>query len=174
MEHGKLIDRSWWPSGPWDGEPDGLEFRSHGFPCLIQRNSRFGNLCGYVGVPPGHPWWRAGGDPDDLATAHGGITYVGSGVICHAPEPGENCAGCLPAEGDYGDGPPPLALGRHVEGCNGTARTEDVLWFGFDCAHSGDLIPSSGYRPSPGDEYRTIDYVQRECERLAAQAKAAA
>ena len=34
------------------------------------------------------------------------------------------CAGCLPAEGDYGDGPPPMVLGRHVEGCNGTAPTE--------------------------------------------------
>lgn len=31
----------------------------------------------------------------------------------------EPCAGCLPAEGDYGDGPPPMVLGRHVEGCNG-------------------------------------------------------
>ena len=34
------------------------------------------------------------------------------------------CAGCLPAEGDYGDGPPPMVMGRHVEGCNGTAPTE--------------------------------------------------
>ena len=34
------------------------------------------------------------------------------------------CAGCLPAEGDYGDGPPPMVLGRHVEGCNWTAPTE--------------------------------------------------
>ncbi len=38
----------------------------------------------------------------------------------------EPCAGCLPAEGDYGDGPPPMVLGRHVEGCSGaeTAPTE--------------------------------------------------
>ena len=27
------------------------------------------------------------------------------------------CAGCLPAEGDYGDGEPPMVMGRHVEGC---------------------------------------------------------
>jgi len=33
------------------------------------------------------------------------------------------CAGCLPAEGDYGDGEPPMVLGRHVEGC-GTAQIE--------------------------------------------------
>ena len=38
----------------------------------------------------------------------------------------EPCAGCLPAEGDYGDGPPPMVLGRHVEGCRGaeSAPTE--------------------------------------------------
>ena len=34
----------------------------------------------------------------------------------------EPCAGCLPAEGGYGDGPPPMVLGRHVEGC-GNATT---------------------------------------------------
>ena len=36
----------------------------------------------------------------------------------------EPCAGCLPAEGGYGDGPPPMVMGRHVEGCNGTAPTK--------------------------------------------------
>jgi hypothetical protein len=137
----RKIDRSNWPSGPWDGEPDRVEFRAHGFPCLIQRNGGMGNLCGYVGVPPGHPW-REGGDPDDMMTVHGGITYTSkcSGVICHVPEPGES---------------------------------DDVVWFGFDCAHGGDVIPAYEVTVLPGDEYRTIEYVRRECERLAAQAKAA-
>jgi hypothetical protein len=40
----------------WDNEPDRVEFESLGLPCLIVRNP-FGALCGYVGVPEGHPWY---------------------------------------------------------------------------------------------------------------------
>lgn len=51
----------------------------------------------------------------------------------------------------------------------------DVWWFGFDCAHSGDVSP--GYdRELRGfgtghDTYRDLDYVVRQCEQLAAQLK---
>jgi len=47
------------------------------------------------------------------------------------------------------------------------------LWvFGFDCAHSGDLLPDTferyGYC-TPGDQYRDFEYVKRETESLARQ-----
>lgn len=42
---------------------------------------------------------------------------------------------------------------------------DGLVWFGFDCAHAGDLIP--GMRAFPGDEYRTIQYVREELERVA-------
>jgi hypothetical protein len=44
-------------------------------------------------------------------------------------------------------------------------------WFGFDCAHSGDLVPGlQGYScPIHGDIYRTQSYVVAECQSLAAQ-----
>lgn len=41
-------------------------------------------------------------------------------------------------------------------------------WVGFDCAHSGDLVPGLGHSFS-GDVYRDISYVASECESLAAQ-----
>ena len=53
-------------------------------------------------------------------------------------------------------------------------ESSDVWWLGFDCAHSGDaLIEESPYRPEYShrsrDVVRTQEYVERECESLAAQ-----
>jgi hypothetical protein len=86
----KVIDKTGWPNGPWMTEPDRKEWRRAGFPCLIRRVSHSGALCGYVAVPPGHPWH--GKSYDDIeADVHGGLTYAAAcrGDICHVPAPGE-------------------------------------------------------------------------------------
>lgn len=158
----RFVDRAGWPSGPWDDEADREEWRYRGLPCLIVRGGG-GNLCGYVGVPPGHPWHGRGyGATYDNADGrviehsidaevHGGLTYAArcqeNGHICHVARPGE---------------------------------PDDVWWFGFDCAHSGDLRPKDmvmerrfrwpAMEPSV---YRTVRYVRREVERLADQVLAA-
>jgi hypothetical protein len=82
--------REGWPTGPWTTEPDRVEWRSHGLPCLIVR-SVMGNLCGYVGVPPGHRLHGVHYDAVEDVRAHGGITYSNKccGGICHVPKPGE-------------------------------------------------------------------------------------
>jgi hypothetical protein len=110
------IDRTGWGSGPWDDEPDRLEWKAHGFTCLILRTQR-GNLCGYVGVPPTHP--RHGKTYDETwYDVHGGLTYseACSPPICHVPAPGEpddlwwfgfDCAHCddfIPAFGKWAPG----------------------------------------------------------------------
>lgn len=84
------IDRTGWPVGPWDNEPDDIEWRSHGLPCLIKRVPLSGHLCGYVAVPPGHPAHEADYDDVDVLV-HGGLTYGRKcqGRVCHVPEPGE-------------------------------------------------------------------------------------
>lgn len=50
---------------------------------------------------------------------------------------------------------------------------EDLWYFGFDCAHSGDLVPElNKYRSdsfSSQDVYRTVDYVHAELDSLFAQ-----
>lgn len=85
------IDRSKWPCGEWDAEPDRVEFEYAGFTCLLARGPA-GAWCGYVAVLPGHPWH--GKEYSDIdAEAHGGLTYsdkcqVG-GLICHVTKPGE-------------------------------------------------------------------------------------
>lgn len=49
-------DKSDWPRGPWDNEPDKIQWQDEvtGLPCLIVRGP-VGALCGYVGVPKSHP-----------------------------------------------------------------------------------------------------------------------
>lgn len=85
-----VIDRTGWPSGPWDGEPDKLNWRTQvGLPGMITRN-RMGALCGYVAVNPGHPLYGQNYEVPSVHV-HGGLTYsnVCAGHICHVPEPGE-------------------------------------------------------------------------------------
>lgn len=63
--------------------------------------------------------------------------------------------------------------------CHGEAPNH--WWFGFDCAHAGDLAPglestlrSVGSGGHSTDKYRELSYVQNECAELAAQLKSIA
>jgi hypothetical protein len=84
------IDKSDWGEGPWQQEPDRVEFQHAGLPCLMVRHPRHGNWCGYAAVPPGHPLHGKPYQDVDLE-AHGGLTYSDhcQGDICHTPAPGE-------------------------------------------------------------------------------------
>lgn len=145
-----------WGAGPWQDEPDLVEWRheASGYALLMVRAAGTGSWCGYVGLPPGHPFHgQEYGDVDRSADlpAHGGLTYSGEcfGRICHVPKPGE---------------------------------VDDVWWLGFDCAHAGDLspamdaliatLPNGGWRDeaghNPDDRYRSLDYVRGVTEALAA------
>lgn len=142
--------------GPWMEEPDYEAFRVAGYPCVIRRN-QFGNWCGYVAVPPGHPWhgidfsdWWEESRP--APEVHGGITFASKCVpdmgICHVPEPGES---------------------------------DDVWWLGFDTAHAFDVNPAlervlvdrggaeGGFRV-PGQAYRDYGYIKEQVHSLALQA----
>ena len=140
-------DRSTWPSGEWDDEPDKAQWTDEtGFPCLAVRHGTSGHWCGYVGLPYGHP--RHGHSYDEMydLDVHGGLTFSGpcdfseddSKGVCHVPD-----------EGEY----------------------YDLWWLGFDCAHFGDLSPGMlqyGF-PFHDAEYRTLEFVKAECGRLANQ-----
>jgi hypothetical protein len=90
MEHAAIsqykVDRTGWPSGPWDSEPDRLDFIHAGFSCFLLRN-HVGAWCGYVGVPETH---SAFGKDEVEVEVHGGLTYANlcRGAICHVPAPG--------------------------------------------------------------------------------------
>ena len=138
-------DKSEWGPGPWQHEPDLVEFRHAGFPCVVKRNASSGNFCGYVGVPPTHP--DHGKNYNDVdVEVHGGLTFGDecSAVACHVPDPGEpdnfhwfgfDCH----HGGDYAPG--------------SAAREIKMGWRLLD-------------HPSG---YRTVEYVRHETEQLAEQ-----
>jgi hypothetical protein len=76
-----------WGNGPWETEPDRVEFMHAGLNCLLSRNPHVGNWCGYVGVPKGHPAYGKHYDDIDVEV-HGGLTFSHhcSGSICHVTE----------------------------------------------------------------------------------------
>jgi hypothetical protein len=84
----EIYPGSWWPPrsewgpGPWMVEPDLVEWRAAGipYPLLIVRGD-LGALCGYVGVPPGHPCYgpesTIGPNSEDItASGPGGELHV--------------------------------------------------------------------------------------------------
>ncbi len=161
MEHKTwiTINKESWGPGLWQDEPDKEQWADEetGYACLLKR-SRLGALCGYVGVPEGHPWHGKGYDEVE-ADAHGGLTYASlcqegpeGQTICHVSAPGE---------------------------------PEPLWWLGFDCAHCWDLVPAMnadlnsagitrGTYAELGETYKPVGYVKEECARLAQQAAAAA
>lgn len=73
----RTIDRTGWPKGEWDNEPDEVSFQHEGLACKILR-TQMGGLCGYVGIPKSNPLFRC--TDDDLESwinCHGGVTYTG-------------------------------------------------------------------------------------------------
>jgi hypothetical protein len=156
-----------WPRGPWDYEGDWKEWRSvTGFPCLIIRNFS-GSLCGYVGLPWSHRYFRKDEDSFDLSV-HGGITYASHGHPRALNSP-------------FYFRPYALSSRRSNERL-------DIWWLGFDCAHCGDLIPgmeamrietsatvvemgglplSWQYELMREDHYWTMEEVRKETEMLA-------
>lgn len=151
------IDKKTWPVGPWRSEPDKMQWTDGetNLPCLIVRNPGSGHLCGYVGVTQWHPLFAVdysqcpekcgeswcSHSPESVLDVHGGITFTD---FCQ--EGKEETGIChIPEPG----------------------QPDRVWWFGFDCAHSGDRGPIYD-KPDYG-EYRTVEYVQYECARLAKQ-----
>ncbi len=142
------IDRSGWPSGAWDGEPDKMQWQDEatGLPCLAVRHPRSGHWCGYVGVANGHKFHEVNyNDVDPYPDVHCGLTFSAAcqpseteeSGVCHTPGPGE---------------------------------PDHVWWLGFDCAHSGDVAPyehKMGWEPF--GTYKALPFVQHECRKLAAQ-----
>jgi hypothetical protein len=159
-DHRFAIPREQWGDGPWQNEPDKLQWKTKsGLPGLIVRNHA-GAWCGYAGVDKTHPlygvWYGEkaevldGVSPESKFEVHGGITYSDhcQGHICHVPEPGE---------------------------------PDDVFWYGFDCGHCNDFMPAheaamGTYLPvrlrfvaSRMYTYRDVEFVKAEVEKLAAQ-----
>lgn len=188
-------DKSEWGAGPWHSEPDKRQWRDPvtGLPCLIVRGPS-GALCGYVGVSSSHPLFQKDYDSADVEV-HGGLTFASKCADEPTREHWEKWRAHVLGRKDearrypIGDAAHLLkdrakeledfdayvawATAAHI--CHKVDDGEDdnVWWFGFDCAHLGDVSPAYD-RPGRGlsgadDTYKDIDYVTSEVERLAAQ-----
>jgi len=155
----RTVSKSSWPRGPWDEEPDKKQWEDPdtGLPCLIVRNGS-GALCGYVGVSSDHPYYKVGysGCPQNC----------GEDWCEHSPTYCIQVHGGLTFSDRCGPGPEEHSI-CHI------SEQDDVWWLGFDCGHSHDFIPgtTSLNFNSPGSSYRTIQYVEEEVAKLAAQLK---
>lgn len=153
---------------PWVGEPDREEWVDEitGLRCLILRHSSMRHLCGYVAVPEAHSLHGKGcSDEVDLPESFKDRTYDKD----RTPVIAMFCAGDALKRGKVN-----IELALDVHGgvtFAGELRGEEGYWFGFDCAHSGDLSPGLSIEVGHmrGDIYRDIGYVRREVTGLAKQ-----
>jgi len=196
IEYRDVIDKSDWSRGPWDSEPDKIQWQDEatGLPCLIVRGP-VGALCGYVGVSPDHPLHGKEYDAADMEV-HGGLTFAdGCSEISRekwqkwrtrqlarreeaAQYPRGDAARDLKEwekERDDYEAWALRATSRFICHVASPGEPDPVWWFGFDCAHAGDFSPSYGKDLGRETgwgghvEYRDIAYVENECRSLASQ-----
>lgn len=181
MNEREPIDKKDWGDGPWQSEPDHLEFEYAGLPCVLMRNMVVtGSWCGYVGVPVSHRFYKR--------------DYSGR-VGYRLLKPYRNDRArrkrvpqnrYFMRRAVYGSGQRPENIINVHGGITYSGRRVDnkpEWYFGFDCAHYMDLSPRmratiisdflqlDEYRKTFSDHgtYRDIEYVREQTESLAYQ-----
>jgi hypothetical protein len=153
---------------PWENEPDDLEWvdEATGYTCAVIRMTRGGHLNGYVRLPEGHPLHGIEYDAD-LPPA---LKPIGD-VEMEAPigKRGAIDALLIAWRGEMHAGDLFNVHGSVTY--SGELRSREGFWYGFDCAHAGDLCPiyAQRYSELDGGTYRDLAYVQQECRSLALQ-----
>jgi hypothetical protein len=185
-----VIDKSEWGDGPWQGEPDRVEWSHAGLKCLLRRHQSSGHWCGYVAVEAEHPLHQVGYSQEspaldalleqlkqrpmnEIEQTFARMIGVLCGNISATPEM------VLEAHGG-------ITFADVWEG-----EDPHLWWFGFDCAHAGDYTPRYGAKywgkgyPWPDkaynhaeavaandwqvDCYRDLAFARAQTERLAEQ-----
>ena len=145
------------------------DFEAEGLKCAI-RKGPMGHLCGYVAVPESHPWHgKSYSDsvkvPHEIIDRPVDIDKVGAiNLLCAVGNSDAMEEGWID-----------LVLAIDVHGGltyssdhEPLGKPDGLWWFGFDCAHAGDSVPSYPTEDR-GDVYRDEDYVIAECKSLAKQ-----
>ncbi len=133
------------------------EFEHAGLRCKVVQTS-MGHHCGYVAVPPSHPWHglhysaKVSVPQSVIEREIGENDVCIISLICQSePVKAEAC-------------PIDLAISIHG-GMTYAAKdhSDDHWWFGFDCAHYGDG------RREGDDGWKDEAFAAAECRRLADQ-----
>jgi hypothetical protein len=177
-------------SGPWDTEPDTLDFEAEGLPCAMRRNHHR-VWCGYVGIGPEHPLF---GLPTNHPLKLPPVWFKGRRGL-EGTGPIDFFVHAMLSDGQPINEACPIAIALQVHG--GVNFADDSLpqdepdggrwWFGFDCSHAGDYLPTINdklgrmvarmpehmrnemRRTIERAVYRDQQYVVGECQSLAAQ-----
>lgn len=163
------MEKKYEVSGVWDNEPDEESGEYKGMKTFIKRRPG-GYLCGYVGIPEGHPWF--GKDYNDQVKVPKAIMErpidvdkIGAiNLLCAVGKSDAMKEGFLDIV---------LAIDVHggltyAEKNAPMEEPDGFWWFGFDCAHAGDLLPKYDWIGRDGI-YRDIDFVRQEIKSLADQ-----
>lgn len=175
------VPKEEWGPGEWQDEPDDLQVwtTTSGLKACAIRNEMTGTWCGYVVVPPTHPWWEReytwcteGCEeqpkkeaPALLASMHGLLEELDR-FRCETYD--HHLEGKVNVHG----------------GVTYTGRLfgSDDWLIGFDCAHCYDYSPGlaalmaklsgKSREKSEMETYKTLAYVKEQCEELAVQVAA--
>lgn len=168
--------------GPWNNEPNRLNWKYRGMDLMLARNPSLLNWCGYVGIKPDHPLYgvKYGSEvsilkplvekilqrPMSISPSFAVMldALVGQGIKA-SPDRIFDVHGGI-TYSDY--------CGGHI--CH-IDDTQDVktFWYGFDCGHCDDMVPAteSMYRSlaceARRDVYRDLGYAKDQSEKLADQ-----
>lgn len=131
-----------WGKGPWDDEPDYLEFQTRfGYAAVILRNPAYGHLCGYVEVKPGHVLHGAHYMECTLSRieVHGRLTYSRAGENFRTDDNSDKSGWWFGFDCNHSFDANPVGVG-----------TKNFILGGTDV-----------------ESYKTLQYVRLECEKLA-------
>ena len=146
----RMISPGWghgpFPPGPWQEEPDRVDFKHNGLYCMVHRNGS-GAWCGYVAVSRSNPAF--GHHYDDISVSvHGGLTFA------------DRCGGHLCHMG------PSKALWWVGFDCSHFMDLSPVLEAARLTVSSFRQLHPDGFL---GMHYRDLGYVMKETHQLAAQ-----
>jgi hypothetical protein len=193
-----IIDRTGWPAGEWDKEPDRATWvHDETGACCTLRRGPMGHWCGYVGLRPNHPC--AGKDYHDIGVRSEELTY---GAYCHPTAEDEWISYRILRETwiteslVYPQGEAARMLREDRKGDTSTLigflewiRLHELChddcphglwWLGFDCGHAFDISPRMLMHlrkrkfefPSEGmfaTTYKNFEYVVAATNALAAE-----
>ncbi len=172
-----MSDMTFYVRGEWEDEPDSEEFVHAELPCLVVRTD-MGHLCGYVGVPKGHPAYPPK-TRDANETMRKGLRDFrdeSKWAIEPRPDAKERIIDVSYEDLDV-DVHGGLTFGDMGDDYMG--RRKGFKWLGFDCAHGFDFIPATNADVARinakfplsrnMEKYRNWEYVKREVIHLAEQ-----
>lgn len=119
------------PEGPWSHEPNFADWEAHGFACAITRHSKYGHLCGYVGLTKVHPYYGV---------------EAGCNLMKRSDKPTSRF---LQGVGYVEETFEPVIKPTAHYGLDYSSAFGDLWWLGFACNHCDDLQPSD-MRPRGG------------------------